>query len=208
MSDDDGPPPLDDMSEFVKKLSGNQVQFDKVQVSQQISATEARAENQTTGIVLKADKPCKTEPSKCNNANVGYGGMKKGFLSGGLSNPRKRERKEVKITEVKANPQAKQDGLKLKEVQAKMSEANQFLSDNSNDWLSDDLLKGIQTNDKINSKLSNPQFMAAFQEFQTNPQEAAKKYGNNTEMKKFIQEFSGLMGNHFTGLAEKQDGAK
>ena len=50
--------------------------------------------------------------------------------------------------------------------------------------------------------------MAAFQEFQTNPQEAAKKYGNNTEMKEFIQEFSGLMGNHFTGLAEKQDGAK
>ena len=37
-----GPPPLDDMSEFVKKLSGNQVQFDKVQVSQQTSTTEVR----------------------------------------------------------------------------------------------------------------------------------------------------------------------
>ena len=78
----------------------------------------------------------------------------------------------------------------------------------SDDWLSDDLLRGIQTNEKINSKLNNPQFMAAFSEFQTNPQAAAKKYGDNAEMKEFIQEFSGLMGNHFTSLAEKQEAKK
>ena len=47
--------------------------------------------------------------------------------------------------------------------------------------------------------------MAAFAEFQTNPQEAARKYGDNPEMKEFIQEFSGMMGNHFTSLADKQN---
>ena len=75
----------------------------------------------------------------------------------------------------------------------------------SDDWLNDELLKGIMSNDKINRKLNNPQFMAAFGEFQTNPQEAARKYGDNPEMKEFIQEFSGMMGNHFTSLADKQN---
>ena len=40
-----------------------------------------------------------------------------------------------KITEIKANPKAKNEGLKLKEVQDKMAEANQFLSDNSSKYL-------------------------------------------------------------------------
>lgn len=66
-------------------------------------------------------------------------------------------------------------------------------------------MNSVQSNQKILGKLNNPQFMAAFAEFQTNPQAAAKKYGDNSEMKEFIQEFSGLLGNHFTGLAEKQD---
>lgn len=48
-----------------------------------------------------------------------------------MSSPQKKEKKPTKITELKANPQAKVDGLKLKEVQNKMDEANKFLSDNS-----------------------------------------------------------------------------
>ena len=67
----------------------------------------------------------------------GYKTFKGKFLSigGGLSNTRKREQRKPKITEIKANPQAKKDGLKLGEVQAKMAEANQFLSENSSEFL-------------------------------------------------------------------------
>ena len=56
--------------------------------------------------------------------------------------------------------------------------------------------------------MANPQFMAAFSEFQSNPQEAAKKYEDNPEMKEFIQQFSGILGSHFLSLADKQEGAK
>jgi len=213
MSDDDGPPPLEDLSEYVNKMTGNKVHYDKVKVSQSTPETKElpTQQNKDSGNTTnKLNLALNTEPSKkSSNSNMGYAGMRKGFLSSGLSNPRKRgQRKEIKITEVKSNPQAKLDGLKLDEVQAKMTEANQFLSENSNEWLSDDLLKRIQSNNKINNKLNNPQFMAAFAEFQTNPQAAARKYGDNAEMKEFIQEFSGMMGNHFTNLAEKQNAGK
>ena len=70
--------------------------------------------------------------------------------------------------------------------------------------MNDNLLSSVASDDKIASKLNNPQFMAAFAEFQTNPDEAAKKYGDNKEMQDFIQAFSGLLGNHFTGLHDKK----
>lgn len=213
MSDDEGPPPLDDLSEYVNKMTYNKVQYDSVKVSQDASAPkEVVIQQKGDDNIMNADKQMslsKTEPvAKSSSTSKGYGGMRKGFLSGGLSAPRKKAVKKEKITELKANPQAKIDGLKLDEVQAKMSEANQFLSDNSNEWLNEDFLKKIQSNNKINNKLNNPQFMAAFAEFQTNPQAAARKYGDNPEMKEFIQEFSGLMGNHFTNLADKQSSSK
>ena len=72
--------------------------------------------------------------------------------------------------------------------------------------MNDSLLQTIQSNPKVSSKMSNPQFMTAFSEFQSNPSAAAKKYENNSEMKEFIQEFSSILGGHFTSLADKETG--
>ena len=71
--------------------------------------------------------------------------------------------------------------------------------------MNEDLFSNITKSESLRTKLANPQFMAAFGEFQSNPQEAARKYGDNAEMKEFIREFSGLLGNHFTGIAAKKE---
>lgn len=56
------------------------------------------------------------------------------FPGGGFSEPKRGKPKVNRITEIKANPNAKNEGLKLKEVQDKMTEANQFLSENSSKY--------------------------------------------------------------------------
>lgn len=50
----------------------------------------------------------------------------------------------------------------------------------------------------------NPQYMQAFQEMGSKPQETMQKYGNDPKFKELLMEFSGLMGNHFTDVADKQ----
>ena len=53
------------------------------------------------------------------------------YFKGSGFTPSKKKPSQAKITELKANPNAKEESLKLKEVQDKMHEANQFLSENS-----------------------------------------------------------------------------
>lgn len=40
----------------------------------------------------------------------------------------------------------------------------------------------------------NPSFMQAIAEFQTNPDEAKKKYANNKEVQEFMSNFCQIMG--------------
>ena len=60
--------------------------------------------------------------------------------------------------------------------------------------MTEDLLTKIQNNDTIMKRLSDPRFMAAVTEFQTNPKAAQEKYKDNPEMVKFLSEFAGVMG--------------
>jgi len=185
IDDDDGPPPLDDMTEYVQSLSLNRTEYTPVAVEQKVN------------VPVQQVKPVQTEPVKA--AKKGYGGMKKGFLFGGGGS-----KKSEPVT-IKANPKASNESLKLKEVQDTMNKADTFLKENSNTWLNDGLLAEIEKDPVISSKIGNPQFMAAFGEFQQNPAGAMQKYGGNPEMKEFIQRFAGLLGDHFNKLGKQQD---
>ena len=55
------------------------------------------------------------------------------ILGGGIT-PKKKTT-QAKIPKLTSNPKAKEDSLKLKEVQDKIGEANQFLSDNSSEFV-------------------------------------------------------------------------
>jgi len=62
------------------------------------------------------------------------------------------------------------------------------------EWLTDDLLKQIQSSDNLCQRLRDPTFMQAIAEFQSSPQAAVQKYGNNPTMQAFFQELWGILG--------------
>lgn len=57
-----------------------------------------------------------------------------------------------------------------------------------------DLLTKITKSPKLAEKLTDPTFMSAVAEFQTNPTGAMVKYADNPEMQSFLKEFCGIMG--------------
>ena len=65
------------------------------------------------------------------------------------------------------------------------------------EWITPDILQQIQGNELLSQRLSDPQFMQAIAEFQTNPTGAMQKYQNNKEIMSFLQSFCGIMGNFY-----------
>jgi hypothetical protein len=61
----------------------------------------------------------------------------------------------------------------------------------------------MMKNPNLMSKLANPKYAAAFQEFGKDPKGAMTKYGNNPEFREFMKEFSEFMGGHFEDMANK-----
>ena len=70
-SDEDCPPPLEDMTEYVDKLQGKSKSQAKVQY-QRVEVVGEKPEPQKQRVVQQKKKKVET----------GYGGMKKGFLFG------------------------------------------------------------------------------------------------------------------------------
>ena len=71
-----------------------------------------------------------------------------------------------------------------------------------------DLLKKIAANPLLRKGFGDPRCQAAMAEMQTDPQAAMRKYGDQPEMRSFLQAFMKLMGEHFSALADKQDEEK
>ncbi|XP_055888153.1 uncharacterized protein LOC106061145 isoform X1 [Biomphalaria glabrata] len=171
-----------------------------------------------------------TQPVKStqNSSNGMFGGMKKGFLFG--SSPKSSNTsKPSEVTETAAKENAQplspsdvkkeskiqkednipyicpktgktESGLTLDEVQQAMSETKSLL--NNQDWINDDLLNKLEKNEFLLKRFADPHFMNALQEFQTNPQAAMEKYKSNKEVEKFLMEFCGLLGDHFTKIGD------
>jgi len=47
--------------------------------------------------------------------------------------------------------------------------------------MTDNFLNNVEKNDKVKKLFSNPAYMKAIGEFQTNPKEAMAKHGNNKD---------------------------
>ena len=60
-------------------------------------------------------------------------------------------------------------------------------------------------NPKLSKQFTDPRFSKAIAQFQSNPEHVMAMCQNNPEMREFIQEFCGIMGNHFTDYADKQE---
>ncbi|KAK7108391.1 uncharacterized protein [Littorina saxatilis] len=175
----------------------------------------------------QSSSPPVTEKSHCAkpspNTKTGsgdFGGLKKGFLFGGSSKSSGASQKSKadsqkgktdsvqsdknqadSIPFIKPKEQEKDSGLKLDEVQQAMESTKGFLQDK--EWVTEDLLETVQKNETLSRRLGDPRFMQAVTEFQTNPMEAMAKYQNNPEMQQFLQEFCGILGQHFSGMGDK-----
>ena len=78
------------------------------------------------------------------------------------------------------------------------------LEKNKKDWLTPEFFMKLQSNPKLLAAFQDPKCMQAFKEMGENPKEAMQKYGNNPDFRELMMEFSGLMGNHFTEIADKK----
>ena len=66
------------------------------------------------------------------------------------------------------------------------------------------MLSKVEKNPKLIKQLEDVRFSQALTAFQKNPQEAMLAVQNDPEVKEFIQEFCGLLGEHFTTLGEEE----
>eukprot|EP00038_Savillea_parva_P025623 m.48686 g.48686 ORF g.48686 m.48686 type:complete len:374 (+) comp7021_c0_seq1:107-1228(+) len=90
------------------------------------------------------------------------------------------------------------------EVQEAMSKAAPFLEQHKDEWCTPDLLEKIESVPGMAEMMENPMFANALIEFQANPAAAMQKYGGNPKVTQFFQSFLGIMGNHLSGLADKE----
>ncbi|KAI0210987.1 hypothetical protein LSAT2_004218 [Lamellibrachia satsuma] len=228
---EDVPPPLEDMSELLRTVGGMRdfvkpkgpIKKSTNAVSDSHSRTSSSVEDDARRIQKNAWKDTSKQENKHqaerqHTHSDTFCGFKKGFLLP-KTNADKSTTKEVKssnsklrestnisepdIPFIKPKSQSSKDSqYSIPEVQQAMDASRAFLE--NKEWVTDDLLQKIQSNDVLAKKLTNPGFAQALNEFQANPQAAMAKYGNNPEMQAFLMEFCGLLGDHFTKLGDMQ----
>jgi len=106
----------------------------------------------------------------------------------------------------KSSPSSEADRLRLEEVQEAMKNSSlEGLVGTSNEWANDDLMQKVANNPRLAAGLRNPKFAAALEAMQRDPKAAMTKFRNHPEIIDFLQEFCGVMGQHFTKLGKEQD---
>ncbi|RUS90601.1 hypothetical protein EGW08_001598 [Elysia chlorotica] len=231
MADDSDVPPLEDMTEIVKKAdviresrngpakqngSSNPSAKERAKVVKKPAAQVVTPNSELAKGDVSSKKPQEVKSTKqasaTNPPDTGmFGGMKKGFLFGGPTKSNKTISSSLKsssdsIKKSKENipfitPKEKtQSALTFDEVQQAMSEAK-GLMDNQ-DWITDDLLTKIEKNGTLRKKFADAKFMQALEEFQKDPEGAMQKYKGNEDVEKFLLDFCGLLGDHFTSMGD------
>lgn len=98
------------------------------------------------------------------------------------------------------------DRLRLEEVQEAMKNSSlEGLVDTSDEWANDDLMQKVANNPRLAAGLRNPKFAAALEAMQRDPKAAMTRFRDHPEIIDFLQEFCGIMGQHFTKLGKEQD---
>ena len=102
---------------------------------------------------------------------------------------------------------AKANPLHLPEVQSSMAE---MLKAQTSEWATPDLLETIaRDHPKLAAGLGNPRYAAALQSMQTDPKGTLERLRQGSpDVLSWLQEFCGVMGEHFVKLGAKQGGGE
>lgn len=200
-------PDLDDMSEMVEKIK---LKTDKPTRVMNSVTLDPKIEPRLGNESSTAEQPAssvKTQPNL-------FGGMKKGFLFGnaGSSKPKIDNTKAKTNTKVKAmssgegdiiKPKDSGDPLVLADVQNAMKQNGDLFS--NKEWLTEDLLSNVESNEKLFKQLSDPKIARAVDMMQKDPKSAMEYYKNDMEVQLFFKEFYKVLGSHFTKLGDKSE---
>lgn len=177
MSDDE-PPPLEDMTEY-------------------LAARGIRAEEKSKPVEVVV-RDVKVEENKQEKFAPG---IKKGFFNQAPKQVRKVVKKdEPEIVTIKKNNKPPENPLVLKEVQQAMN----YTTQNTQEWLTPELLQRIAEHPFLATGMSNPRLMSAVNELQKDASLAGTKYKHDQEVQVFFTEFSKIMADHFGRMAENK----
>lgn len=156
-------------------------------------------------MMAEATKEIKEEAKKPTKKNSN-GGMKKGFL---LNSGRKKTTNKPTIKNAQANRASSvvtptvspspMNSCVLSEVQETRKDTNPLASP--------DLEETVTSNPRLWRALQDPKFISALHIIQTDPSKAKAIFKENPELISVLQEFSGVLGLHYSKLAESQQEA-
>ncbi|KAJ3157062.1 hypothetical protein HDU89_002472 [Geranomyces variabilis] len=175
LSDDDLPPPLEDMSAVLNRY--------QIPPHSKIPASN-----------VKTDKSLLDPPTAlpAPAAKQAFG-FKKGFLndaSTSKTGARAKKQTSVPLIKPKAKPE---DGLRLAEVQDAMRGQMSLLD--RQEWLTTDFLEKIERSPSLARALADPVFQRAAGEMAKNPQAAFKKYARERpDIMEALRELAGMLG--------------
>jgi len=201
MSDsDDMPPPLDDMSEVIERVKKSQLNKSKnsTVLKPKLFSNNAEGDRKAVNICVST--------TKSSTKKKDFGGFQKGFLLGGRTKKKLTSTKQSSVEEIPnidyvVKPtESPQSRLVMDDVQQAMSKMK--MGDKS--WVNDDILKTVESDDKLVKQLADPKFTAAIEMMKTDPKRALEHFKDDQDVADFFKKFYGILGNHFSSLEDKQ----
>jgi hypothetical protein len=107
----------------------------------------------------------------------------------------------IEIVTPKFKEAQQESQWKLDEVQQALGAA----SAKQSEWMNGDFLSRFQNNPRLMRGFADPRCQKAMQEMQEDAEAASKKYANDKQVTEFLREFMGLMGDHFSNIADDKD---
>lgn len=196
-------PPLEDFSELIGQV--NKLQTDDLHQSLAIESSSSKPKDEQVKKLPSSSKDQKSAAPRVSN----FGGFKKGFLNNtkaikgkpALSSRPTTKTDDIPVIKPK-NPMERKNKMEIPEVQEAMK--SNIPSLENKEWITDDLLKKIEANPSLAKLLMDPKFTAALSQVQADPVKAMAMLSSNPEMQKALQEFSGILGEHFTSLGHSE----
>jgi hypothetical protein len=162
-SDDDMPPPLEDMSQTLQankemraKAEGNHWGIGKTEDHAEEVRLAPKKDKENVSKIAPSDNfdfdKKKPEQKPAAKKNQAFGGFSAGFLN---AKPQKKtaERKPEVEDHTNVKAQKETDRLKLKEVQEAMTNT---LEKNKNDWLTPEFMLKLQQRPKLMAAFADP----------------------------------------------------
>lgn len=203
LDDESDVPPLEDLSELIGQV--NKLRTDDSHQSLAIESPSSKPKDQQVKKLPTSSSEDQKAPQRVSN----FGGFKKGFLNNtkakkvkpALSSRPTMKGDNLPVIKPK-NPMERKNEMEIPEVQEAMK--SNIPSLESKEWITDDLLKKIEANPSLAKLLMDPKFTAALSQVQADPVKAMAMLSSNPEMQKALQEFSGILGDHFSLLGHSE----